>query len=129
MATVLTAMADDGVSVLLSSHLLAEVERVTDYLVLISNGRLRVHDTVENLLAAHRLVTAPDGRQLDAIAGEVIDSSSIGTQTHRLVRLASPEPVLPPGCESRPVGVEELALAYLREALAPPREVLAGAIR
>ena len=41
MATVLTAMADDGVSVVLSSHMLAELERVTDYLVLISNGRVR----------------------------------------------------------------------------------------
>ena len=44
MATVMTAMADDGVSVVLSSHMLAELERITDYLVLISNGRVRIHD-------------------------------------------------------------------------------------
>ena len=36
MATVMTAIADDGVSVLLSSHVLAELERVADYLVLMS---------------------------------------------------------------------------------------------
>ena len=40
MATVMTAMADDGVSVALSSHKLAELERVADYLVLISHGRV-----------------------------------------------------------------------------------------
>jgi len=39
MATVLTAMADDGVSVVLSSHVLAELERVADYLILLSQGR------------------------------------------------------------------------------------------
>jgi ABC-2 type transport system ATP-binding protein len=42
MATVLTAMADDGVSVVLSSHVLAELERVADYLVLVSGGSVRV---------------------------------------------------------------------------------------
>ena len=59
MAAVMTAMADDGVSVVLSSHMLAELERVADYLVLISHGRVRVDDTVEDLLAEHRLLTAP----------------------------------------------------------------------
>ena len=42
MATVLTAAADDGVSVLLSSHVLAELERVADYLILLSRGRVQV---------------------------------------------------------------------------------------
>ena len=42
MATVLTAAADDGVSVLLSSHVLAELERVADYLILLSQGRVQV---------------------------------------------------------------------------------------
>ena len=41
MATVMTAMADDGVSVLLSSHALAELEQVADYLVVLSR-RLQV---------------------------------------------------------------------------------------
>ena len=41
MATVLTAMADNGVSVVLSSHVLAELERVADYLILLSRGRCR----------------------------------------------------------------------------------------
>lgn len=38
MATVLTAAKRDGVSVVLSSHVLAELERVADYLVLVSHG-------------------------------------------------------------------------------------------
>ena len=114
MATVLTAMADDGVSVVLSSHMLAELERVTDYLVLISDGRVRVNDEVEDLLAGHRLVSAATLDRLSDVAGEVIESNTMGAQTHQLIRLNSPDAALPPECEARPVGLEELALAYLR---------------
>src|SRR5690348_2497786 len=55
MGTVLTAAAADGVSVLLSSHVLAELERVASYLVLLSRGRVRVAGQVAALLAARRL--------------------------------------------------------------------------
>ena len=59
MATVLTAAVDDGVSVLLSSHVLAELERVADYLILLSRGRVQVAGEVDDLLAAHRVLTGP----------------------------------------------------------------------
>ena len=59
MATVLTAVADDGVSVLLSSHVLAELERVADYLILLSRGRVQVAGEVDDLLASHRVLTGP----------------------------------------------------------------------
>ena len=64
MATVMTAVADDGVSVLLSSHVLAELERVADYLILMSRGRVQVAGEVDDLLARHRVLTGPaaDGR-------------------------------------------------------------------
>jgi ABC-2 type transport system ATP-binding protein len=53
MATVLAAVSDDGVSVLLSSHVLTELQRVAGYLVLVSRGRVRVAGEVEDLLAAY----------------------------------------------------------------------------
>jgi ABC-2 type transport system ATP-binding protein len=53
MATVLAA-ANDGVSVLLSSHVLTELERVANYLVLLSRGRVRLAGQVDDLLARHR---------------------------------------------------------------------------
>jgi ABC-2 type transport system ATP-binding protein len=54
MATVMTAMAADGVTVLLSSHVLAELERVAGYLILLSRGQVRLAGRVEDLLATHR---------------------------------------------------------------------------
>ena len=59
MALVLTAAADDGVSVLLSSHVLAELERVADYLILLSRGRVQVAGEVDDLIASHRVLTGP----------------------------------------------------------------------
>jgi ABC-2 type transport system ATP-binding protein len=129
MATVLTAMADDGVSVVLSSHMLAELERVTDHLVLISNGHVRVNDEVEDLLACHRLVSAAAPDRLTGIDGEVIESTTLGAQTHQLIRLTALDTALPPDCEARPVGLEELALAYLRGTTAPPTLSPIGATR
>jgi ABC-2 type transport system ATP-binding protein len=52
MATVLAAASDGGVSVLLSSHVLTELERVAGYLVLLSGGRVRLAGEIGDLLAA-----------------------------------------------------------------------------
>jgi ABC-2 type transport system ATP-binding protein len=117
MATVLTAMADDGVSVLLSSHVLAELERVADYLILLSRGRVQVAGEVDDLLASHRLMTGP-AAEADRHAGRpFVHLRRGGTQAHLLVRATAEDPV-PRGWESHPVGLEELALAYLRESSA-----------
>jgi len=53
MATTLTAAAADGVSVVLSSHVLADLERVASYLILLARGRVRLAGGVDDLLAAH----------------------------------------------------------------------------
>src|SRR5215475_188486 len=59
MGTVLAAVADDGVSVVLSSHVLAELERVADYLIVLSQGRVQVAGQVDGLLTSHRILTGP----------------------------------------------------------------------
>src|SRR6201986_211112 len=53
MATVMAAVAADGVSVLLSSHVLAELERVADYLILLSRGQVQLAGKASDLLASH----------------------------------------------------------------------------
>jgi ABC-2 type transport system ATP-binding protein len=67
LASVMTAMADDGVSVLLSSHALAELERVADYLVILANGEMRLAGEVDDLLAEHQVLTGP-AAEADAYA-------------------------------------------------------------
>ena len=114
MATVLAAAADDGVSVVLSSHVLAELERVADYLILLSRGRVQVAGEVEDLLASHRVLTGPAAEASKYAERPVVHVRRGAAQAHLLVRATADDPV-PPGWEAHPVGLEELTLAYLRE--------------
>jgi ABC-2 type transport system ATP-binding protein len=125
MATVLTAAADDGVSVLLSSHVLAELERVADYLILLSRGRVQVAGEVDDLLASHSVLTGPAAEAGRYTQRPVVHVRRGQAQAHLLVRAAADDPV-PPGWEAHPVGLEELALAYLRE---PGASALPGPAR
>jgi ABC-2 type transport system ATP-binding protein len=113
MATVLAAMADDGVSVVLSSHVLAELERVADYLILLSRGRVQMAGEVDELLAGHRVLTGPAAEAGNFAERSVVHASRAEAQAHLLIRAAANDPV-PPGWEAHPVSLEELVLAYLR---------------
>lgn len=129
MATVMTAMADDGVTVLLSSHLLTDLERVADYLVLMARGEVRLDGPTDELLATHRLITMSSAGAPTEIPGAVVvESTGTGMQSHRLVRM-DPGARLPAGCETRAVGLEELAMAYLREGIASGAPTLIGVAR
>src|SRR3984885_5283813 len=120
MATVMSAVAGEregevgGVSVVLSSHVLTELERVADYLVLLSQGQVQVAGQVEDLLASHRMSPAPAAEAGSYDDRPVVHVRRGGVQAHLLVRAAADDPV-PPGWEAHPVSLEELALAYLRE--------------
>jgi ABC-2 type transport system ATP-binding protein len=120
MATVMSAVAGEGegevggVSVVLSSHVLTELERVADYLVLLSQGQVQVAGQVEDLLASHCMLTGPAAEAGGYDDRPVVHVRRGGAQAHLLVRAAADDPV-PPGWEAHPVSLEELALAYLRE--------------
>ncbi|MGD0608226.1 MAG: ABC transporter ATP-binding protein [Streptosporangiaceae bacterium] len=125
MATVMAAMADDGVSVLLSSHALAELERVADYLVLLSGGMVKLDGEVEDLLACHRVLTGP-AAEADGYAARlnVILARRAQAQAHLLVRTGElPEPAAP-GWESHQVSLEELVMSYLRSPGADVRSLV-----
>jgi ABC-2 type transport system ATP-binding protein len=116
MATVMTAVADDGVSVVLSSHVLTELERVADYLVLVSHGNVQVAGKVDDLLARHRVLTGPAtevGRYAKDL--NIVHARRGQAQAHLLIRMNATTDPVPPGWQAHPVGLEELTLAYLRE--------------
>jgi ABC-2 type transport system ATP-binding protein len=114
MATVMTATAADGVSVLLSSHVLTELERVASYLILLSRGRVQLAGKVDDLLASHRVLVGPTA-EIDGYAGgPVVHATRAQAEARLLVQATADDPV-PPDWTARAASLEELALAYLRE--------------
>lgn len=116
MEMVMTAAAQDGMSVVLSSHVLAELERVAGYLVLLSHGRLQLAGTVNGLVAAHRVLSGPAGAA-GKLAGRVpaVHVSAGDEQARILVKAGPGTGELPAGWRAQPASLEEMVLGYLRE--------------
>ena len=109
------AVAMGGLTVLLSSHLVADLERVCDYLIVLVASQVQLAGEVSELLASHRRLSGPrrDPGCLPA-SQEVITESHTDKQTVLLIRTDGP--VLDPAWTVTPVSVEDLVLAYLGRA-------------
>ncbi|MFI6332983.1 ABC transporter ATP-binding protein [Micromonospora chersina] len=110
--SLLAEVTDTGTTVLLSSHVLAELEHACDYLVVMSNGRVILTGSVEDLLTRHHIVTGHDDNgllRLDAHA--VVETRTTGRQTTALIHARG---ALPPQWTAGSPTLEELVLGYLR---------------
>jgi ABC-2 type transport system ATP-binding protein len=111
LAALMESVAEHGVSVVLSSHLVSDLERVCDHLVVLRNGRVAVADDIVHLARTHRLISGPRRSGPLGGVGEVIDRSDTDRQTLALVRTDGP--VLDPAWDVREVDLEEIVLGYL----------------
>ena len=118
LATMADAVAEGGLTVLLSSHLVADMERVVDYLILLSASRVQLSGDIDALLAEHRVLVGPR-RDTTAIARThtIVQALHTPRQTTLLVRGTAP--VLDPAWESSEIGLEEMVLAYMGQDTAP----------
>jgi ABC-2 type transport system ATP-binding protein len=109
------AVAEQELSVVLSSHLVADLERVCDYLIVLVGSRVRIAGPVDELLATHYLLTGPYRDLATLPAGQqVIKASHTDVQTTLLVRAT--RAILDPAWTVSQVGLEDLVLAYMSEA-------------
>ena len=109
------AVAAHGTSVVLSSHLVTDLERVCDYLIVLVASRVRVAGEISELLASHRRLTGPRRDPGTLPAGQdVIEESHTDKQSTLLVRTG--DPVHDPAWTITPVSLEELVLAYMNPA-------------
>jgi ABC-2 type transport system ATP-binding protein len=109
------AVAEHGLSVVLSSHLVADLERVCDYLVVLVASRVRVAGELSALLASHHRLSGPRRDAGSFPAGqEVIQESHTDKQSNLLIR--NDEPILDPAWTVKPVSLEDLVLAYMSRA-------------
>jgi ABC-2 type transport system ATP-binding protein len=108
------AVAEDGTTVLLSSHLVSDLERACDYLIVLHTARVQVLGGVDELRASHKILVGP--RREAPTAGTagvaaVVKESHAGKQTTLLVRTHGP--IHDPVWTVEDVSLEDLVLAYL----------------
>jgi ABC-2 type transport system ATP-binding protein len=114
------SVAEDGLSVVLSSHLVSDVERVCDYLIVLVSSRVQVAGEMEDLLASHHRLTGPR-RDLETLPAnqEVIEANHTDRQSTLIVR--TDQPILDPRWTDEQISLEDLVLAYMGRAAANNR--------
>jgi ABC-2 type transport system ATP-binding protein len=112
LATVVEAAAETGMTVVLSSHIVADLERICDHIVILSEAREVLSGSIEEIVERHRLLTGPrsDARAV-ARVHQVIRESHTPRQTTLLVRADGH--VYDSRWTPREVDLEEIVLAYL----------------
>jgi ABC-2 type transport system ATP-binding protein len=108
-------IADQGTSVVLSSHLVADLERVCDYLIVLAASRVQVAGEVEDLLATHYRLVGPRSDPAAMPAGQqVVEASHTDRQSTMIVR--SSTPIDDPSWSVEQLSLEDLVLAYMTQA-------------
>jgi ABC-2 type transport system ATP-binding protein len=115
LQSLMEVVATHGVSIVLSSHLVADLERICDYLVVLVASHVQLCGEVSELLASHFRLSGPR-RDLATLPAnqEVIEESHTDRQTTLLVR--TDDPILDPAWTVTPVTMDDLVLAHMCQA-------------
>ncbi|WP_433161993.1 ABC transporter ATP-binding protein [Kribbella sp. CA-247076] len=118
------AVADQKLSVVLSSHLVSDVERACDYLIVLVGSRVQVSGEIDTLLATHYRLTGPRRAAKDLPRNQhVVTESHTDRQSTFLIR--TEQPILDPAWSVSRLTLEDLVLAYMgRTAPAQPERPL-----
>lgn len=115
LQTLMAVVARGGVTVVMSSHLVADLERICDYFIVLVASRVALADDVDDMLASHLRLTGPrrDATSLQANL-TVLEESHTEKQSTFIVRGTGP--VADPAWTVTPVGLDDLVLSYMKRA-------------
>ena len=121
LSALVDAVAEAPMTVILSSHLISDLERVCDHLLVLHSGHVQVIGETDQLLATHKILIGPGGPRRSRIAGveRIISAADAQRQGTLLVRTNGQ--VVDPSWEQHDVTLEDVVLAYLA---APGAETL-----
>lgn len=91
MAMLMAEAAERGTSIVLSSHVLAELEQTYDWVLLLREGRIELSEDADSLRESHAMLTG-HADQSDTLAGRhtVVHRRASGRQMTALVRQRGP---------------------------------------
>lgn len=110
----LDAVTEDGLSVIVSSHIVADLERFCDHLVILSASQVQITADVDHLLQSHKLLVGPRDRA-QTRTGTYTVVTSREAERHCMLLVQMHGPMIDPAWEVRDVSLEDIILAYLSQ--------------
>ena len=116
MRDVMASAADSARTFLISSHVVSELERFCDWLIVLAGGRVQLAGPADDLLAAHQLLTVPRATPDAEVPGQVIHRADSDRHSTVLARTGPGQHAVQhrPGWQAGPVSFEQLVMAYLQ---------------
>lgn len=116
LSSLAQAVADGGLTVVMSSHLLADLERVSDHVIVLAAGKTQLCDDIETVLHEHKILVGHrvDSKELGTDM-TIIHETKTARQSSLLVRIAKGAKV-PSGWQQHEPNIEEIILAYMGQA-------------
>jgi ABC-2 type transport system ATP-binding protein len=113
LQTLMEGIAEAGTTVILSSHLVTDLERVCEYVIVLQQARTQVAGRIDELLEQHRVLRGPRRDDLEHVAGvaDVVQRSDTERQTSMLIKKNGA--ILDPAWEVSDAGLEDVVLAYM----------------
>jgi ABC-2 type transport system ATP-binding protein len=118
LAHLAEAVADGGLTVVLSSHLVADLERTCDHLILLAASRVQLCGDIDALLAEHQVLVGPC-KDTTAIERDHTVVQAVRTARQATLLIRGKAPVIDPAFEATDVGLEELVLGYMGQQAGP----------
>ena len=113
--TLMAEVADTGMTVLMSSHILSEIRDSCDALLLLQDGQVTLHGQMDHLVQQHRILTGPTSDSLDWLpVAHRVEVRSVAQQTRALV--SAVPPILPARWIDEPADLDEIVIARMRSA-------------
>ncbi len=118
MRDLMASAVDTGLTVLIASHVVSELERLCDWLIVLTRGHVQLAGAADDLIAAHRLLTVPRATPDAELPGHLIHRTDSDRHSTVLVRTDPARPAVQEhrGWQADQVGFEQLIMAYLQRA-------------
>lgn len=125
LQTLMEIVAGAGSSVIFSSHMLEDLERVSDSVLLIAGGNVQLSGSIEAILSSHRYMIGPiEEENLSSTIHEVISRRNTGRQIATLVNLEAPL-VLGDSWSVHEPSLEDVIVGYLERSKAAKEKATA----
>ena len=112
--TLIHSVAENGVTVLLSSHIIADLERFCDYLVLLVASHVQIAEDIEHLTRTHKLVIGPQERITSLEKNHTIIHANYAARQSQLL-VQTHGTILDPAWQVKEIPLEEIILGYMSQ--------------